>query len=218
MDNFLENEIEKDEQEEKEPFAQENEITKNINEGADIEFDEKIDIDEIQRALKRQLNEEIDEDDFIDEKTPEELILEENLKDSENTEVNNLVIESTSSALPVIKPEIDSKSKKYVIYIDPENVEFMENLSINERKIIINKILREQDEFIQQQIIKEDRRRYFLHAMTVLFTILIGFPLTFFLVNLSMNTTIENYQQAQKNFSTLYREQGKIKQINPMSR
>jgi hypothetical protein len=35
---------------------------------------------------------------------------------------------------------------KYVIYIDPENKEFIESLTVKERKNLINSILREQED------------------------------------------------------------------------
>ena len=37
------------------------------------------------------------------------------------------------------------KYSKYVIYVDPENTEFIESLTVKERKNLINKILREPD-------------------------------------------------------------------------
>jgi hypothetical protein len=38
------------------------------------------------------------------------------------------------------------KYSKYVIYIDPENTDFVESLTVKERKNLINRILREQDD------------------------------------------------------------------------
>ena len=38
------------------------------------------------------------------------------------------------------------KYSKYVIYIDPENTEFIESLTVKERKNLINRIIREQDD------------------------------------------------------------------------
>lgn len=156
-------------------------------EGEDIEFDEdNIDIDEIQRKLQAHLPMEA---------TP-----------------------TDSSNLPLIlnpTPQTDADYKKYVIYIDPENIEFIEHLSINDRKKVVNDILKEQDARIAKQIKIEAHKKFLKHLLVASITFIIGFPLLFYVVNVSMELTIENYKQAQKNFTKLYREKGKIKSNDP---
>jgi len=218
-----------------------------LQEGEDIEFDETIDLDAIQKNLQRQMEEaeqseeiesvaEVTEEsvEFQEEVAPDAPeVLEEEAEYAEKIEpVEEIpeVSEDTSTlpkeksedisyeVMPIlenIQPEVDSKAKKYVIYVNAENVDFVESLSINDRKILINKILSEQNELAKKRIELEKRARFFKHALVITFTVLIGFPLLFFLVNKSIAITIANYQHAQKNFQTLYREQGKIKQFAP---
>lgn len=103
------------------------------------------------------------------------------------------------------------KYKKYVVYINPENTDFMESLTVKERKNLINRILREQDDIaitkrrlgILQTIIK--------HTIIVIVTISIAIPITYWVVNASLEASINNYRHSQTIFKTLYREKGKIK-------
>ena len=105
------------------------------------------------------------------------------------------------------------KYSKYVIYINPENTEFIESLTVKERKNLINKLLREQDDIaitkrrlsIIQTVIK--------HAIIAVITIALFIPITYHIVNASLEASINNYRRSQKYFNTLYKEKGKIKKI-----
>lgn len=166
-------------------------------EGADIQFDETIDIDKIQRELQIQLGELPPE-----EKTPD------------STEI--AVTEAKEIQMPPVEPvmEINPQAKKYVIYIDPENVNFMESLSINERKLVINRILMEEDASVAKQKKIEARRKHTINVIIATLTVVIGLPVMFYAVNNSLIVTMKNYQQAKENFSKLYREHGKIQPQN----
>lgn len=102
------------------------------------------------------------------------------------------------------------KYSKYVIYIEPENTEFIESLTVKERKNLINRILREQDSIaltkrrlgIVQAIIK--------HSIIAVITISISIPVVYWTVNASLEATINNYRRSQTLFKTLYRDKGKI--------
>lgn len=102
------------------------------------------------------------------------------------------------------------KYSKYVIYVDPENKEFIESLTVKERKNLINRILREQDDIaitkkrlsLVQTIIK--------HAIIAVITISISIPIIYLTINASLEASINNYKRSQTIFKTLYREKGKI--------
>lgn len=104
------------------------------------------------------------------------------------------------------------KYSKYVIYIDPENAEFIESLTVKERKNLINRILREQDDIaitkrrlnIFQTVIK--------HVIISVVTIAISIPVVYWTINASLEATIDNHRRSQGIFKTLYKEKGKIKQ------
>ena len=105
------------------------------------------------------------------------------------------------------------KYSKYVIYIDPENKNFIDNLTVKERKNLINRIIREQD------AIDITKRRFgkiqtiIKHTIVAILTVLMAVPCFYWAVNATLETTINNYRQSQSAFEVLYREKGKLKKI-----
>lgn len=105
------------------------------------------------------------------------------------------------------------KYSKYVIYIDPQNVNFIESLTVKERKNLINKILREQDDInITKQRWKKVRT-IIGHAIVGIITLAVSVPIVYYAINASLEASINNYRRSQANFQTLYRENGKITNI-----
>ena len=104
------------------------------------------------------------------------------------------------------------KYSKYVIYIDPKNVDFIEGLTVKERKNLINGILRQQDDIsitkqrfaIIQTVIRQ--------VVIAILTISISVPIVYYVINASLEATIDNHRRSQTNWQTLYKEHGKIKQ------
>lgn len=221
LDNFSENES--------------NEVKK---EGSDIEFDESIDIDALQKNLQEQLetsDEQKSEENNIEqtekqeeivvEETEQPQISEQDTTEAEENDTTEETIEEDSQTPEIPKevqdlPELEEystpKDKKYVIYIDGENVPFMENLTINDRKLIINKILKEQDEKIKREKALEQKRKKFINIIIFVITIIIGIPTIFLAINTSVGITVTNYKQSKQNFAKLYREHGKIKPKVPL--
>lgn len=101
--------------------------------------------------------------------------------------------------------------KKYIVYIEPENVKFMDNLTIKERKKIINKILRDEYSAINKKKIYAERFKFINQIIIMVLTVAVSLPIFFILLNKSIEVTILNYQQSQQRFVKLYKEQGKIK-------
>jgi hypothetical protein len=168
----------------------------------DIQFDEAFDIDKLQVELQ----EKIDKGDVEEEE--EDLEFEEKPETTSDSE--------TIKTVANFEPQVDSdaNAKKYVVYVSPDNVDFMESLSANERKIMINKILKEQNE---QSIISKEaerRRKFISNLMIVTFTAIIGFPVMFFIVNKGLELTMTNYNTAKQNFTKLYKQKGKIKPVS----
>lgn len=102
------------------------------------------------------------------------------------------------------------KYSKYVIYIDPQNVDFIDSLTVKERKNLINKILREQDDIdITKQRFKIINT-IIKHAIVAILTITLSIPVIYWTINASLEATINNYRRSQTIFQTLYKENGKI--------
>ncbi len=195
-------------------FPQENEdtkIEKNNSKDSqieDIQFDDSLDLDTIEKKLieKIENNDDDDENENVDELLEIKPELESfnpqnQITDIEPTPINEAQIIQTKA-----------NAKKYVIYIDSDNIDFVENLSIQDRRIIINKILKEQNEIMESERKAAARNRFFKHLTVAVITFLIAFPVIFMLANASTELTITNYREAKKNFEKLYKQGGKIKQ------
>lgn len=180
-------------------FTQEN---KKKEETADIQFEEVFDIDEIQKKLQESMDKNDPEDDPGEEINPTLLF-------TQKEEVK----EVEQKPAPVVAPQaqVDLSAKKYVIYIDPNNIDFMESLPSEDRRTIINKILKEQNIVLKDRKRQQARTRFITHVILACATFVISFPIMFVAANKALEATITNYKQSKQNFTRLYREQGKIK-------
>lgn len=102
------------------------------------------------------------------------------------------------------------KYSKYVIYIDPQNVDFIDSLTVKERKNLINKILREQDDIAITKKRFRIINAVIKHAVVAILTVTISIPIIYWTINTSLEATINNYRHSQSVFQTLYKENGKI--------
>ena len=103
------------------------------------------------------------------------------------------------------------KYSKYVIYIDPENKEFMDSLTVKERKNLVNRIIREQDDIAITKHRLNIIKTVIKHTIIAIITIAIAIPISYWIINVSLEATIDNYKRSKTAFKTLYREKGKIK-------
>lgn len=103
------------------------------------------------------------------------------------------------------------KYSKYVIYIDPENQEFIDSLTVKERKNLINRILKEQDDIAITKKRLNLMQTFIKHAIIAIITISIAIPIVYTTINASLEASINNYRRSQGLFQTLYKQHGKIK-------
>ena len=123
-----------------------------------------------------------------------------------------LEIKSYNDSLDLLDGNV--KYSKYVMYIEPQNVDFIESLTVKERKNLINKILKEQNDIaitkqrfrMVQTVIK--------HAVVAILTIAISIPIIYITSNASLEASINNYRRSQSMFQSLYKQGGKIRAIN----
>lgn len=179
-------------------FAQEN---KKKEDAGDIQFEEVFDIEEIQRKLQESIEKDDPAEDSEEKIDPNLLFAPKPKKEVEQ------------NPLPVPKPQApaESSAKKYVIYIDPNNIDFMESLPADDRRAVINKILKEQKEISAEKKQQQARARFVTHVILACATFIICFPMMYIGVNKALEATIANYQLSKRNFTRLYREQGKIR-------
>ena len=103
------------------------------------------------------------------------------------------------------------KYSKYVIYIDPENKDFIESLTVKERKNLINKLIREQDDIALTKRRLGNLQAIIKHIIIAILTVALSIPVIYMTINASLEATINNHRQSQTLFQTLYKEHGKIK-------
>jgi len=171
---------------------------------SDIQFEEILDIDKIQQRLQQQFGEVTEFGEFSDES--KDIISEKGTSVS----MGGLPPQQSPNA-KTSRLEVNPKDKKYVVYIDYDNIDFMEHLSPADRKETINKILKDQYIAAKKKKVAEEQARFVKHLIVAVITFIIGFPLLFICVNKAMELTMLNFKEARSNFSKLYKEQGKIK-------
>lgn len=166
-------------------------------------------------------------------KAPISLEIEQNLPNDNTTEVTNEQIDKEIETLTsgnIIEKSLtkeqadyseqldyidnDVKYSKYVIYINPENVDFIESLTIKERKNLINRLLREQDDIAISKRHLAFVQTMLKHILVIIITISISIPALYWIINASLEASINNYKKSESIFKTLYREKGKIKSLH----
>lgn len=166
----------------------------------DIEFDDNVNIE----ALTRQLQQ------HVDVGAAANMSNEDFNKEPEAPPQPQAVTDTNLPNTTQVEKFPKINCKKYVIYISPDNVDFVDNLSIDERTEFINKVIEEKQNSDKKSQILKKQQTYYKHLIIVCITAIISFPLLFFAVNKSLQLTISNYQQSQQNFQKLYKEKGKI--------
>ena len=112
---------------------------------------------------------------------------------------------------PLEEAKYNAVYKKYVIYINKENEHFIDSLSISERKKLINNVLFEQNLLSEAQRREKKKKENTVKMLISLVTFLVAVPFIYFIFNISLVATIQNYKDSKTNFEVLYKETGKIK-------
>ncbi|MGN1154213.1 MAG: hypothetical protein ACI4S3_09305, partial [Candidatus Gastranaerophilaceae bacterium] len=112
---------------------------------------------------------------------------------------------------PLEEAKLNAIYKKYVIYINKNNEKFIDSLTLNERKELINRILHEQNEISEAERAEKKRIQRVVKTIIAAITFMITVPLVYIIFNVSMEATIQNYKHSKSNFEVLYKESGKIK-------
>ncbi len=97
-------------------------------------------------------------------------------------------------------------SKKFVISVNNEFVSYFEDISPEDRSKIVNNFLQKEIENKGKNRVKKRIVRIIKHVLIILLTIIIGFPLIFYIVNTSMESTLKSYKYMQVNFERLYQQ------------
>lgn len=112
---------------------------------------------------------------------------------------------------PLEEAKMNAVYKKYVIYIDKDNENYIDSLTIAERKQLINEVLHDQRNLSEAQRRERQKKEAIAKLILGVVTFLITVPLIYLIFNISMEATIQNYRHSKSNFEVLYKETGKIK-------
>lgn len=96
--------------------------------------------------------------------------------------------------------------KKYIVYINKENIEAIDNLTVDERNAFINSAIKMKFENNDIEKVKNKRAKILLHSTIMLCTAIIFMPIAVYLAHLSIVMTFKNYKYSQDNFEKLYKE------------
>lgn len=148
-------------------------------------------------------NIETDQNKTTEETTPQET------PDAEETittigeveNIQNLIQES--DAQTVAPPKT---SKKFVVNIQNDYVDYFEDLLPEKRSKLINDFLKNEIDNKGKNRRKKQIARFLRHVLIILLTIVIGFPLIFYIVNSSIQSTLKSYNYMQVNFERLYQQ------------
>lgn len=107
----------------------------------------------------------------------------------------------------------EKRVKKFVIHINAENVEYFENLHPEDRNKLINSFLEAKNSSVSKEKRKKIVAEFLRHFLIILLTLVIGFPIIFYIVNKSITSTIKSYEYMQVNFGKLYQEKALKKSL-----
>jgi len=96
------------------------------------------------------------------------------------------------------------KSKKFVFQVYPDNIEFIETLSYQEKNDLVNQLF---DDYRISSIINKKFNRSISIAkksVIIFFACVIGIPLILYLTSVSLDFTKYSYSEMQKNFEKLF--------------
>ena len=87
------------------------------------------------------------------------------------------------------KLKLQLGEKKYIIYIDKDNVDFIDALTIKERKKVINRLLHEEDVTVKKRRKFEERAKFINQVIIMVITVVISLPIFFVILNKANRNT-----------------------------
>ena len=155
--------------------------------------------------------EEDNSDSEATEKEPEEDSENQEKEETPEEEELRLLKEKYEENSKNLEPweELDSQNdivKKYIVYINKENIGAIDELSVDERNSFINSAIKLKFENDDIRTASVKKKRILLHSTIMICTIIIFMPIVVYLAHLSIVATFKNYKYSQDNFEKLYRE------------
>lgn len=170
----------------------------------EMDFDEKKEIEKLQATIRSMSNFSDDSEGFISQ-SPRALMGESALagiNDSESKEEDDYdpyaILERPAAR------QKGPKSKKFVVMVNAENVEFFDKIPMEDRTKLFNSLLSDYKNNLDNENKKKRIIKYTKHLIVSVLTVLISLPVMFIVVKKSIQLTIRNYKDVQYNFEKLY--------------
>lgn len=162
-----------------------------------LDFDEKLEIEKLQATIRSMSNFSDDSEGFLSQ-SPKAL-----MDGGINLEVPDEFDPYAEIAQPVSRNRAP-KPKKFVVMVEPENIDFFDKIPMEERTKLFNQLLATH----KKNLVTEKRRKHLIkfskHMFVGIMTVLLSLPVMFLIVNKSIELTINNYKDVQNSFEKLY--------------
>ena len=170
----------------------------------EMDSDEKKEIEKLQATIRSMSNFSDDTEGFISQ-SPRALMGESaiaGINDSESKEEDDYdpyaILERPAAR------QKGPKSKKFVVMVNAENVEFFDKIPMEDRTKLFNSLLSDYKNNLDNENKKKRIIKYTKHLIVSVLTVLISLPVMFIVVKKSIQLTIRNYKDVQYNFEKLY--------------
>jgi hypothetical protein len=96
------------------------------------------------------------------------------------------------------------KRKKFVFQINPENIEYIEEMAYDEKNDLINQLLNEHKIYSHKKKKEEEILNWIKKIALILLMTAIGIPVFVKIIGISLDMTVESYQEIRTKFEKLY--------------
>ena len=162
-----------------------------------LDFDEKLEIEKLQATIRSMSNFSDDSEGFLSQ-SPKALM---------DGGINLDIADEFDPYAQIEKPVSTSrgpKPKKFVVMVNPENIEFFDKIPMDERTELFNNLLQNHKKNLEATKNKKHMIKFTKHMFVGIMTVLISLPIMFLVVNKSIELTINNYKDVQNSFEKLY--------------
>jgi len=163
-----------------------------------IDFDEKLEIEKLQATIRSMSNFSDDSEGFLSQ-SPKAL-----MDGGINLDVNNSEFDPYAEIEQPVVRNRGPKPKKFVVMVDPDNIEFFDKIPMDERTKLFNNLLSTHRKALVAEKNKKHLIKFSKHMFVGIITVLLSLPIMFLIVNKSIELTINNYKDVQNSFEKLY--------------
>ena len=163
-----------------------------------LDFDVKLEIEKLQATIRSMSNFSDDSEGFLSQ-SPKALmdggfnLLPQEAEFDPYSEIEKPVVRNNGP-----------KPKKFVVMVNPENIDFFDKIPMDERTELFNNLLQNHKKSLEYTKNKKRMVKFTKHMFVGIMTVLLSLPVMFLVVNKSIELTINNYKDVQNSFEKLY--------------